>query len=89
MFIHFGPWSQTESGMIWPLATTKDIKQRQQYFELYRTFNPVKFDADQWAKAVKQSGAKYVVFTTKHHDGFCNFDSALTDFKITSPNCPV
>jgi len=88
LFIHFGPWSQTESGMIWPLATTKDIQQRQQYFELYRTFNPTKFDADQWAKAAKQSGAKYVVFTTKHHDGFCNFDSALTDFKITSPNCP-
>jgi alpha-L-fucosidase len=88
LFIHFGPWSQTESGMIWPLATTKDVKQRQQYFELYRTFNPVNFDADAWAKAARASGAKYVVFTTKHHDGFCNFDSALTDYKITSPNCP-
>jgi len=88
LFIHFGPWSQTESGMIWALATTKDAQQRQQYFELYRTFNPTLFDADLWAKAARQSGAKYVVFTTKHHDGFCNFNSALTDYKITAPACP-
>ncbi len=41
-----------------------------------------KFDADQWAKAIADSGAKYVVITTKHHDGFCMFDSTLTPYNI-------
>jgi alpha-L-fucosidase len=41
-----------------------------------------------WAKAAKYAGMKYVVFTTKHHDGFNMFDTKQTDYKITSPNCP-
>jgi alpha-L-fucosidase len=88
IFIHFGPWSQTQSGLIWPLATTQDQAQRARWFDLYKTFNPTNFDPDQWAHIAHDSGAKYVVFTTKHHDGFCNFDTALTDYRITSPDCP-
>ncbi len=49
---------------------------------LSKKFNPVKFDPQQWADVMKQAGMKYVVFTTKHHDGFCMFDSKYTDFSI-------
>ena len=58
------------------------------YDNLYRIFNPVKFDPDQWVQLAKDAGMKYLVFTTKHHDGFCEFDSQLTDYKITSPRSP-
>jgi alpha-L-fucosidase len=51
-------------------------------------FNPVKFDAEKWARTFKEAGAKYMIFSTKHHDGFCMYDSKYTDFKITDKNCP-
>jgi len=54
------------------------------YDELYKQFNPVHFDAREWARLIRESGARYVIFLTKHHDGFCMFDSALTDYKITN-----
>lgn len=54
------------------------------YWGLQKDFNPVKFDPAQWAKAGKDAGMKYVVFTTKHHDGFCMFDTKETDFKISA-----
>jgi len=58
------------------------------YEGLKTTFNPVKFDPQKWAAAAKDAGMKYMVFTTKHHDGFCMFDSKYTDYKITDANCP-
>jgi len=58
------------------------------YEGLKATFNPVKFDPQKWAAAAKEAGMKYMVFTTKHHDGFCMFDSKYTDYKITDANCP-
>lgn len=54
------------------------------YDNLYLQFNPTAFNAAEWAALVKESGAKYVIFLTKHHDGFCMFDSALTDYKVTN-----
>ncbi len=66
-----------------------DIKRFQQdYWALGRTFNPVKFDPGPWADAAKRAGMKYVCFTTKHHDGFCMFDTATTDYRVTHPDCP-
>ena len=61
---------------------------KKEYEALQTTFNPVKFNPDKWAKAAKNAGMKYVVFTTKHHDGFSMFDSKYTDYKITSPKAP-
>ncbi len=54
------------------------------YWGLKSKFDPVKFDPDKWAQAAKDGGMRYLVFTTKHHDGFCMFDTKQTDFKITN-----
>jgi alpha-L-fucosidase len=58
------------------------------YENLQTTFNPTKFDPGKWATAAKGAGMKYLVFTTKHHDGFCMFDTKQTDYKITSSKTP-
>lgn len=55
---------------------------KQWYWGLSNVFNPTKFDPDQWAQAMKDAGMRYMIFTTKHHDGFCLFDSKYTDFSI-------
>ena len=57
------------------------------YENLKTTFNPVEFNPRMWANAAKKAGMKYVVFTTKHHDGFCMFDSKFTDYKVTDKDC--
>ncbi len=59
-----------------------------EYENLKTTFNPKGFKPEKWASAAAYAGMKYVVFTTKHHDGFCMFDSQYTDYKITDPACP-
>ena len=61
---------------------------KQQYFDLNKTFNPIRFKPDDWAKAAKDAGFKYFIFTTKHHDGFCMWDTKYTDYKVTSEDCP-
>lgn len=58
------------------------------YENLQTSFNPVKFNPEKWAAAAKDAGMKYVVFTTKHHDGFCMFDSKETQYKITGAKSP-
>ena len=54
------------------------------YDRYFRHFDPDLYDPRAWAKAAKQAGMRYVVVTTKHHDGFCLFDSQLTDYKATN-----
>ena len=54
------------------------------YDSLYEEFNPVEFDAREWVAIARAAGMKYLVFISKHHDGFCMFNSALTDYKITN-----
>lgn len=54
------------------------------YWGLSKELNPVKFNPERWAGISKKAGMKYLVFTTKHHDGFCMFDTKQTDFKITA-----
>lgn len=57
---------------------------RTEYEKLARRFNPHRFKADDWIDAAELLGARYLIVTTKHLDGFCLFDSALTDYKITN-----
>lgn len=55
-----------------------------EYEALRERFSPAAFDADEWARLAKKAGARYLVFTTKHHDGFCLWDSGLTDYDVMS-----
>lgn len=61
---------------------------RKLYFGLNKSFNPVRFDPEVWAGLAAENGFRYVIFTTKHHDGFCMFDTKYTDYKVTAPDCP-
>ncbi|MDR2575100.1 MAG: alpha-L-fucosidase [Treponema sp.] len=61
---------------------------KRQYRDLYRSFNPIRFEPEKWAEAAASGGFKYLIFTTKHHDGFCMWDTKLTDYKVTSRDCP-
>ena len=80
MFIHWGIYSIPAQGE-W-IIYQKDLNMAD--YERYAAeFNPVDFDPGSWADLAKDAGMKYVVFTTKHHDGFCMFDSRYTDYKIT------
>lgn len=81
MFIHWGLYAlpaRHEWVKNYERLTTE---QYQKYFE---AFNPVKYDPSRWARAAKAAGMKYAVLTTKHHEGFCLFDSKYTDYKATN-----
>ncbi len=79
MFIHWGPVSLKGAEIGWSRGTKVPVEE---YDSLYKKFNPVKFDADRWAKIAEDAGMKYVVFTTKHHDGFCMFDTKQSDYNV-------
>lgn len=55
-----------------------------EYDRLRERFNPVRFDAEAWVRLAEEAGMRYIVITTKHHDGFCLFDSAWTDYDVMS-----
>ena len=80
MFIHFGLYAMPARHE-W--VRTRDKGARDNYETYFRHFDPDLFDAGEWAKAAKKAGMKYMVLTSKHHEGFCLFDSKYTDFKIT------
>jgi len=81
-------WSRREDMKCWT-ERNKDLQRfSQDYWNLNKTFNPIHFDADNWARIAEKAGMKYITFTTKHHDGFSMFDTAATDYRITHPDCP-
>jgi alpha-L-fucosidase len=81
MFIHFGAYAVPARGE-WVKSNERiTTEQYQKYID---TFNPVDFDAKTWAKVARSAGMKYAVLTAKHHDGYCMFDSKLTDYKLST-----
>jgi alpha-L-fucosidase len=84
MFIHWGLYAIPARGEWVRNAESLSNDDYQPYFD---EFNPRLYDAREWARIAKQAGQKYVVLTAKHHDGFCLFDSKLTDYKST--NTPI
>lgn len=79
MFICWGPVTLTGREIGWSRGDPTPIAE---YDALYKQWNPDKFDAKAWVNVVKDTGCKYVVFLTKHHDGFCLFDTKFTDYNI-------
>ena len=84
MFIHWGLYSMPARHE-W-IRNYEQIS-NEDYEKYFDQFNPDLFDAREWAAAAKNAGMKYVVFTTKHHEGFCMFDSQYTDYKSTNTKC--
>lgn len=80
MFIHWGLYAIPAKGE-WYMRSSKTSVA--EYAKLANQFNPTKFNADEWAFVAKNAGMKYLVITTKHHDGFAMFDSKATDFTIS------
>ncbi len=90
MFIHWGPVSLKGTEIGWSRGAPRPGLRGmgeipvEVYDNLYKEFNPTQYDPDEWVRIAKAAGMKYMVFTTKHHDGFCEWDTQLTDYKITN-----
>ncbi len=80
LFVHFGPYAVLGSGE-W-VMNTRPID-RTNYLRLQQFFNPQDFDAAKWVSMAKNAGMKYITFTSRHHDGFSNWDTKQSDWKIT------
>lgn len=88
MFIHWGPYSLASVEASWPIMRPAQPGKpgyisEADYRQLPSRFNPVEFDAAALVRLARAAGQRYMVFTTKHHDGFCMFDSKYTNYKIT------
>jgi len=79
MFICWGPVSLTGREIGWSRGAPTPIAE---YDNLYKKWNPDKFDAREWVEVAKEAGARYIVFLLKHHDGFCLWNSKQTDYNI-------
>ncbi|GAA3995209.1 alpha-L-fucosidase [Mucilaginibacter dorajii] len=101
LFMHWGTYSQWGVVESWSICPEDEgwtqrrgpygadyYGYKKAYENLQTTFNPTKFSPEKWVAAAKYAGMKYVVFTTKHHDGFTMFDTKQSDYKITSPKTP-
>lgn len=99
--VHWGPYSQVGVYESWPLVDEDEKWSREDcdwvkngeelrrlYFDLNRSFNPLRFKPEDWAQFALGAGFRYLIFTTKHHDGFCMYNTRETDYKVTDPACP-
>jgi alpha-L-fucosidase len=81
MFVHWGPVSLKGTEIGWSRGREVPVEE---YDNLYREFNPVQFDADEWMKILKDAGMKYFVITTRHHDGFSLWPTEYSDYDISA-----
>lgn len=101
LMMHWGPYSHLSTDASWVLCDYEaewsrkcvdwDVDAatlKQQYFAANKIFNPIRFQPERWAELAAESGFKYLTFTTKHHDGFCMWDTKTTDYRITGDDCP-
>lgn len=95
LFIHWGPVSLKGTEIGWSRGGERrgyGSKGTQipaeVYDNLFKEFNPTKFNAREWVAIAKAAGMKYLVFTSRHHDGFSMFDTKANDYKITNPDSP-
>ena len=93
LFVHWGPYSIAGVEASWPIMAPElaalafgeqPAISEADYVSLPRRFNPTSFDPRAWANSAKSAGMRYLVFTAKHHDGFCMFDAPGTEYKITN-----
>jgi len=84
MFVHWSVDAQLGSVISHSLVGASPDYVRRYFEELPRTFNPRKLHPDDWAALAKLAGMRYVVFTTKHHNGFCMYDTKTTPFSVMS-----
>jgi alpha-L-fucosidase len=95
LFIHWGPVSLKGTEIGWSrggerrgYGSTGTEVPVAVYDNLYKKFNPTNYNAEQWVAMAQAAGMKYVVFTSRHHDGFSMFDTKANDYKITSAESP-
>ncbi|WP_242985303.1 alpha-L-fucosidase [Vallitalea okinawensis] len=101
LMMHWGIYSQIGLVESWALSDqdgdwsrhdvdwTDDMEMfKEDYFHLNQSFNPIRFQPKKWAQLAKDAGFRYLTFTTKHHDGFCMWDTKYTDYKVTDDDCP-
>lgn len=100
LMIHWGLYNQMGIKESWPLVdcfpwtkwqfkpgtTHEEVKEM--YDQLHKGFLPLRFDPQEWADIAYKAGFRYLVFTAKHHDGFCLWDTATTDYKVTGSEVP-
>lgn len=79
MFIHWGIYALTG---LHEQAVARYDMDKKEYEKLMHSFDPVNYDPEKWVLLAKQAGMKYICFTSKHHDGFCMWDTKQTDYNI-------
>ena len=82
MFVHWSHDSQIGSVISHSMVGASDKYLDRMIYELPKTFNPKKYNPEEWMEVAKIAGAKYMVFTTKHHNGFCMWDTDTTEFNV-------
>ena len=103
LMVHWGLYNQVGLKESWPLVDNQgdnrwtkwqfkpeieNIEVKKMYAELHKGFLPIRFDPKDWADAAYAAGFRYLEFTTKHHDGFCMWDTKTTDYKVTGSEVP-
>lgn len=100
LMVHWGLYNELGIKESWPLVGTMDwarwqfkdgmtVKEvKEMYEQLHRGFLPLRFDPKEWADLAYDAGFRYLCFTTKHHEGFCMWDTKTTDYKVTGKEVP-